>query len=43
MPLREGLERTIAWTRENREFGSTRCIAKHAERMPQADPAVARS
>ena len=20
MPLREGLERTIAWTRENREF-----------------------
>jgi UDP-glucose 4-epimerase len=32
MPLREGLERTIAWTRENREF-IDRCIAKHADRV----------
>lgn len=41
-PLREGLERTIKWTRDN-EAWIERCIAKHAERMPQADPAVARS
>lgn len=31
-PLREGLERTIAWTRANRER-IDRCIARHAERM----------
>ena len=31
--LREGLERTIAWTRENLEW-IERCIARHAERMP---------
>jgi UDP-glucose 4-epimerase len=42
MPLREGLERTIAWTRENREF-IDRCIAKHAGRMPRAEPLAARS
>jgi UDP-glucose 4-epimerase len=41
MPLREGLERTIAWMRENREF-IDRCIAKHAERMAAAEvPAAA--
>jgi nucleoside-diphosphate-sugar epimerase len=36
MPLREGLERTIAWTRANREW-IDRCIAKHAERMLQLE------
>jgi nucleoside-diphosphate-sugar epimerase len=36
MPLREGLERTIAWTRENREF-IDRCIAKHAARMEELE------
>jgi nucleoside-diphosphate-sugar epimerase len=40
-PLREGLERTIAWTREHREF-IDRCIAKHADRMPTPEVAVAR-
>jgi nucleoside-diphosphate-sugar epimerase len=30
--LREGLERTIAWTRENLEW-IERCIAKHSERI----------
>jgi nucleoside-diphosphate-sugar epimerase len=37
IPLRDGLERTIAWTRENLDW-IERCIAKHAERM---DPALA--
>jgi nucleoside-diphosphate-sugar epimerase len=32
--LREGLERTIAWTRENLAW-IERCIAKHSERMEQ--------
>jgi UDP-glucose 4-epimerase len=41
MPLREGLERTIEWTRENREF-IDRCIAKHADRMPQPEAVGAR-
>jgi nucleoside-diphosphate-sugar epimerase len=36
MPLREGLERTIAWMRENREFIDA-CIAKHAERMAELE------
>jgi nucleoside-diphosphate-sugar epimerase len=35
-PLRDGLERTIAWTRENREW-IDRCIARHAERMLQLE------
>jgi UDP-glucose 4-epimerase len=34
-PLREGLERTIAWTRENRDW-IDRCIARHADRMAAA-------
>jgi UDP-glucose 4-epimerase len=33
-PLRAGLERTIDWTRENLEL-IDRCIAKHADRMPE--------
>ena len=41
-PLREGLERTIEWTRANREW-IDRCIAKHADRMPRADAAIARN
>jgi nucleoside-diphosphate-sugar epimerase len=41
-PLREGLERTIEWTRENREW-IERCIAKHADRMPQAAVPAGRS
>ena len=36
MPLREGLERTIEWTRENREF-IDRCIARHADRMGELE------
>jgi nucleoside-diphosphate-sugar epimerase len=31
-PLREGLERTIEWTRANREFIDG-CIARHGARM----------
>jgi UDP-glucose 4-epimerase len=41
-PLREGLERTIEWTRAN-EDRIERCIAKHADRMPRPEPAAARS
>jgi UDP-glucose 4-epimerase len=41
MPLREGLERTIEWMRSNREF-IDRCIAKHADRMPQPELAATR-
>jgi UDP-glucose 4-epimerase len=37
-PMREGLKRTIAWTRANRDF-IDRCMAKHAEHMKQAAPA----
>jgi len=36
MPLREGLERTIEWTRVNRAF-IDRCIAKHAARMQELE------
>jgi len=36
MPLREGLERTIEWTRANRGF-IDRCIAKHAARMQELE------
>lgn len=32
-PLREGLERTIEWTRENLDW-IERCMARHAERVP---------
>lgn len=32
--LREGLERTIAWTRENLDW-IERCIAKHSQRMQE--------
>jgi UDP-glucose 4-epimerase len=35
MPLREGLERTIAWTRENGEWIES-CMARHAEQMAAA-------
>ena len=35
MPLREGLERTIAWTRENLEWIDA-ASARHAERMAAA-------
>jgi nucleoside-diphosphate-sugar epimerase len=41
-PLREGLERTIAWTRENADW-IERCIARHADRMPRAEPALQRN
>jgi nucleoside-diphosphate-sugar epimerase len=36
MPLRDGLERTIAWTRENRDW-IDRCIARHGERMRELE------
>jgi UDP-glucose 4-epimerase len=36
MPLREGLERTIEWMSENREF-IDRCIAKHEARMAELE------
>jgi UDP-glucose 4-epimerase len=39
--LREGLERTIDWTRENLEW-IERCMANHAEHMPELQPAPAR-
>ena len=39
VPLREGLETTIEWTRANREFIDA-CIAKHAERMREAGAEV---
>jgi nucleoside-diphosphate-sugar epimerase len=39
MPLREGLEQTIAWMRENREF-IDRCITKHADQMAAAGAPV---
>jgi len=38
-PLREGLERTIEWTRENLDFIES-CIGKHAERMAEAERAA---
>ena len=36
MPLRDGLETTIEWMRDNREFIDS-CIAKHAERMQELE------
>jgi UDP-glucose 4-epimerase len=33
-PLREGLERTIEWTRANLDW-IERCMAQHADRMPE--------
>jgi nucleoside-diphosphate-sugar epimerase len=36
MPLREGLERTIAWTRENRDWIDG-CIERHAQRMRELE------
>jgi nucleoside-diphosphate-sugar epimerase len=33
-PLREGLERTVAWTRENLEWIEA-CMAKHVDKMPE--------
>jgi UDP-glucose 4-epimerase len=42
MPLREGLERTIAWTRENEDW-IEHCIAKHADRMPRPGVPLTRS
>jgi nucleoside-diphosphate-sugar epimerase len=41
-PLREGLEHTIEWTRENLDW-IEHCIAKHADRMPRAVPARSRT
>ena len=35
MPLREGLERTVAWTRENLDW-IEHCIARHEKRLAQA-------
>jgi UDP-glucose 4-epimerase len=40
-PLREGLERTIAWTRENLDW-IERCMQRHAERMPELIRTAAR-
>jgi UDP-glucose 4-epimerase len=37
MPLREGLERTIEWTRENLDW-IERCMARHADRVPGLEP-----
>jgi UDP-glucose 4-epimerase len=34
VPLREGLERTIEWTRENLEW-IDHCVARHVERRPE--------
>jgi nucleoside-diphosphate-sugar epimerase len=34
--LRDGLERTVAWTRENLDW-IERCMAKHADRVPELD------
>jgi UDP-glucose 4-epimerase len=34
MPLREGLERTIDWMRENMEW-IERCMQRHADRVPE--------
>lgn len=38
MPLREGLERTIAWTRENLDW-IEECMARHADRLAEAEDA----
>ena len=35
MPLREGLDQTIAWTKENRDW-IDRCVARHADRLAAA-------
>ena len=39
-PLREGLERTIDWTRENLGWIES-CMARHAERVPELSALVA--
>jgi UDP-glucose 4-epimerase len=41
-PLRDGLERTIAWTRENLDW-IERCMSRHAHRVPGLDPALTAS
>jgi len=41
-PLRDGLERTIAWTRENIDW-IERCMARHADRVPGLDVALTTS
>jgi UDP-glucose 4-epimerase len=38
MPHRQGLEQTIAWTREHLDFIEA-CVAKHAEHMPEVQAA----
>jgi UDP-glucose 4-epimerase len=38
MPLREGLERTVAWTRENLDWIES-CIARHSERIAELERA----
>ncbi len=38
MPLRDGLETTVAWTRDNLEWIES-CIARHADRMAEAEGA----
>jgi UDP-glucose 4-epimerase len=40
MPLREGLERTVAWTRENLDW-IERCIERHRAQMAELEPAAA--
>ncbi len=39
MPLRDGLERTIEWTRANLDW-IERCMARHADRVPGLEPLV---
>ena len=39
MQLRDGLERTVAWTRENLDW-IERCIAQHESRIAQLDRAI---
>ena len=38
MPLREGLETTVAWTRENLDWIES-CIARHSERIAELERA----
>jgi UDP-glucose 4-epimerase len=40
MPLRDGLERTVAWTRENLDWIES-CIARHRKRLAELEPATA--
>jgi len=39
VPLRDGLERTVEWTRANMELVD-RCVARHAQRMAEAGSPV---